>query len=96
MRPLPARTYGKAARTTAAVPMRLTRNTSSHCAAGTSSSFPQESIPAAVKTPSKLPPATSASSATAFSTASVSAKSAQTCAISLDGGFLSMTSGVPP
>src|SRR5690606_11945314 len=43
--------YGRAARTTAAVPSRFTATTRSHTSAGTSASRPGTSTPAAVTTP---------------------------------------------
>ena len=48
---------GRAARTTATVPSRLTATTRSHVSAGTSASGPQRSMPAAVTTASRPPPA---------------------------------------
>src|SRR6202045_4752091 len=91
--------YGRAARTTAAVPIRLTAMTCSHSLAGTCSSVPQQSMPAAVKTPVMRPPTRSASDSTALATALVSARSAATYGTSEAaeaGGVFSITSGTPP
>src|SRR5690606_20634765 len=87
--------YGSAALMTEAVPSRLTVTTCTQSPAGTSSSRPHRSIPAAVTTASR-PPARPASSRTARSACSRSATSAVTCSNRWSGPRTSTTSGRQP
>src|SRR4051794_37737492 len=92
----PARSRcGSAARTTAAVPRRLTATTRSQVSAGTSSRRPHASVPAAVTTP-RSPPFDSATRATTASAARVSDRSTRSKAKPFGGGLRSSTTGVPP
>src|SRR3954471_3806762 len=94
-RPARASSQGIAARTTAAVPSRLTATTRSQSSAGTSSRRPHASIPAAVTT-ADSPPARSASAFVARSAARPSERSTCWDGTSRSGRFRSSTSGLPP
>src|SRR5690242_15714680 len=87
--------WGNAARTTAAVPSRLTATTRSQASASTSASRPQASMPAAVTTPA-MAPCSPATAATAASAARLSARSTWCAANPLAGGARSRTTGTPP
>src|SRR5215207_2784020 len=92
----PARSSaGRAARTTAAVPSRLTARMRSQVAPGTSSSRPGVSVAAAVTTPVGSPWA-SIARATAASAALGSARSTSSWACPSRGGLRSRTMGAPP
>src|SRR5215217_9660951 len=87
--------YGSAARTTAAVPSRLTITTRSQSAPSMSPRSPHASVPAAVTTASR-PPCSSAISRTAASVPRASERSCSRKAKPLGGGRRSSTTGVPP
>src|SRR3954470_7198656 len=87
---------GSAARMTAAVARRSTVTMRSHVSPGTSINAPGTSSPAAVTTPSMVPPARWIASPVAASAARVSARSQGTHSTPSRGGCRSMTRGRPP
>gem|GEM_PF-2863951 len=89
-----ARSDGSAARTTAAVPSRLTVTMRSDCGPGKLPRPTGVSVPAAVTTASR-PPTRSMSCRTASSAARVSARSTTSCSMSATGARPSPT-GRPP
>src|SRR4051812_36916487 len=94
-RPCERSSAGSAARTTAAVPRRLTITTRSQASGSTSRMSPQASVPAAVTTPSS-PPCSSAAARTAASASRGRERSAAKKGNSSAGGRRSRTTGVPP
>src|SRR5215204_6313760 len=94
-RPRERSSAGSAARTTAAVPSRLTATTRSHASASTSRMSPQASVPAAVTTASS-PPCSSATARTAASASRGLARSTCLKATPPGGGWRSSATGVPP
>src|SRR3954447_4020054 len=90
-RPRERSRYGSAARTTAAVPSRLTAMTRSQASGSTSPMSSQASVPAAV-TSASSPPCASATRRTAASASRGCERSTCTSA----AGSMSSTTGVPP
>ena len=87
---------GRAARTTAAVPKRLTRTTRSQSSVGTPASGPQASVPAAVTTASGGPTSSTSRSTAAAAAAESDRSAAAYGSDGSSGGARSTTAGVPP
>src|SRR5215218_4268410 len=94
-RPRDRSSAGRAARTTAAVPSRLTAMTRSHASGSTSRMSPHASMPAAVTTASS-PSCSSTTARTAASASRPCARSTWRNAKPFDGGRRSSTTAVPP
>src|SRR5215207_2169290 len=94
-RPRARSSAGSAARTTAAVPIRLTATTRSQASGSTSRMSPHASMPAAVTTASNRP-YSSATARTAASASRAWARSTNRKATPSAGSCRSSTTGVPP